>query len=116
MTEKEENAIEYMKSILEYKHLYASTGKDTDFLRGIDKEKIETVVQALEQKDKIIEYWKNGFERELESNRENVIEIIKKDKEIAELKEKYDKDTHTLQNQYKEEKDYGIYKRTVRKD
>lgn len=36
-------------------------------------------------KEKIIEYWKNGFERELESNRENVIEIIKKDKIIDKM-------------------------------
>lgn len=36
-------------------------------------------------KEKIIEYWKNRFERELESNRENVIEIIKKDKIIDKM-------------------------------
>lgn len=51
------------------------------------QEKVDNIKNYLEQKDKIIKYWKNRFERELESNRENVIEIIKQDKEIVELKE-----------------------------
>ena len=54
MTEKEEKAIEYTKEILKYQKLYASTEKDEDFLRVIDKEAIETVLKVLEQKDKEI--------------------------------------------------------------
>lgn len=49
---------------------------------ALDCVAIGTVLTLLENKDKETEYWKNGFERELESNRENIIEIIKKDKII----------------------------------
>ncbi len=45
-------------------------------------EDIETVLDMLKEKDKYIEFYKNGLEREIESNRENIVEIIKKDKQI----------------------------------
>ena len=33
----------------------------------------------LKEKDKEIEHWKNGFERELEDNRKNTCELLKQD-------------------------------------
>lgn len=40
----------------------------------------------LEEKDKEIDFYKKGLEREIESNRDNIMEIIKKDREIEKLK------------------------------
>ena len=40
---------------------------------------IETVLSMLKEKDKEIEHWKNGFERELEDNRKNTCELLKQD-------------------------------------
>ena len=50
-----EEAVEYVKDILKYPKLYASTENEEDFLRGIDKNKIEKVLNELENKDKIID-------------------------------------------------------------
>lgn len=52
--EPEEAAVKYVRAILEFPELYASTGHEEDFLRGIDKTKIEKVLNELEKKDKII--------------------------------------------------------------
>lgn len=49
-----EKAIEDIKELLKYPKWYASTEKETDFLRGIDKSLIESVLKELEKKDKII--------------------------------------------------------------
>lgn len=43
--------------------------------------------KTLEEKDKEIEHWKNGFERELEKNRENVCEITTQSNKIQSLKQ-----------------------------
>lgn len=67
MTEKEEMAIETFKHWIEYEKANKEKINKADELIEIQ----ETVLKALEQKDK----------------------------EISELKEKYYKDTHTLQNQ-----------------
>ena len=63
---------------------------------------IDTVLAELEKKDKLIEYWKNGFERELEANRSNIIEIVeqdsiirKKDKIINLMAEQLTTDIHS---------------------
>lgn len=53
--EPEEAAVKYVRAILEFPELYASTGHEEDFLRGIDKNKIEKVLNELENKDKIID-------------------------------------------------------------
>ena len=50
-----EEAVEYVKDILKYPKLYASTENEGDFLRGIDKNKIEKILNELENKDKIID-------------------------------------------------------------
>lgn len=52
--EPEEAAVKYVRAILEFPELYASTGHEEDFLRGIEKTKIEKVLNELEKKDKII--------------------------------------------------------------
>lgn len=43
---------------------------------------ITEVLTLIKEQDKYIEFYKNGLEREIESNRENIMEIIKKDKQI----------------------------------
>ena len=80
MTEKE--AVANVKKQLEGIKKANECGLATRGEFNKDIEAIETVLNLLEKKDKETEYWKNGFERELESNRKNIIEIIKKDKII----------------------------------
>lgn len=40
---------------------------------------IETVLNLIQEQEKEIKHWKNGFERELESNRENTVELLEQD-------------------------------------
>lgn len=51
-----------------------------------DIEIVLTLIQEQQEenkkKDKYIDFYKKGLEREIESNRENIMEIIKQDKEI----------------------------------
>ena len=100
MTDEEKKAIEYFKENINYfqkqikfietvdcdyydeeYELYKNRVKQFNTVLNL----IQTQQAELEYKEKIIEYWKNGFERELERNRENVIEIIKKDKIIDKM-------------------------------
>jgi len=54
----------------------------------INKDKLIKELEAeIEVLNKTIEYWKNGFERELEANRKNVLELIKQDNIIKNQKE-----------------------------
>lgn len=48
----------------------------------IEKELGTKYKQAIKTLLTFYKYWRNGFERELESNRENIIEIIEKDFKI----------------------------------
>lgn len=45
-------------------------------------ELLETALKMLKEKDKQIDFYKKGLEKEIDSNRENIMEIIKKDKII----------------------------------
>lgn len=38
---------------------------------------METLLNLIQKQQEEIKHWKNGFERELEANRENICEIIK---------------------------------------
>ena len=60
---------------------------------------IETVLNMLKEKDKEIEHWKNGFERELEDNRKNTCELLKQDLIIREK----DKQIDLMAKEIKEE-------------
>lgn len=51
---------------------------------------IEIVLNMLKEKDKEIEHWKNGFERELEDNRKNTCELLKQDLIIREKDKQID--------------------------
>ena len=55
MTEEELKAVEYTKSILKFPKLYASTEIVGNFLRGIDKEKINILLNLIEKQQKEIE-------------------------------------------------------------
>lgn len=78
----EEEVIERLNRYKTIKVLYGNTfAMHLEQLEQL-KNDIDTVLNLLEKKDKETEYWKNGFERELENNRKNIIEIIKKDKVI----------------------------------
>lgn len=48
----------------------------------IEKELGTKYKQAIKTLLTFCKYWRNGFKRELESNRENIIEIIEKDFKI----------------------------------
>ena len=75
---------------------------DLDTALSLIKEQQEEI----EKKDKIIDFYKKGLEREVESNRENVMEIIKKDKQIDYIidfireRSIYAVDTHEKLKQY----------------
>lgn len=57
MTEEELKAIEYTKSILKFPKLYASTEIDGNFLRGIDKEKLDILLNLItKQQEKLKKY------------------------------------------------------------
>ena len=95
MTEKEEKAIEYTKQILKYPKLLADTEKEGNFLREIDKGKIDTVVEALEQRIINQKIYAEEYEKvtkqlncEVKDNLEKSIALEQKDKEIEDLKEK----------------------------
>ena len=69
MTTEQKEAIEYLEeSVLIYKNTLPKIS-----------EAIETVLNLIQEQEKEIEHWKNGFERELESNRENACELLKQD-------------------------------------
>lgn len=70
MTDEEKKAIEYVNNILDYE-LHYCEDEDVLLLTRIDKEQIKTILNLIQ----------------------------KHQKEIEELKTKYDKDTHILQNQ-----------------
>ena len=93
MTEKEEKAIEYTKQILKYPKLLADTEKEGNFLREIDKVKIDIVVEALEQRIINQKIYAEEYEKvtkqlncEVKDNLEKSIALEQKDKEIQELK------------------------------
>ena len=89
----EEEAIKRLNRYKTIKVLYGNTfAMHLEQLEQL-KNDIETVLNLLEKKDKETEYWKNGFERELESNRKNIIEIINKDKIIDLMAEWIEKHT-----------------------
>lgn len=80
------NLIEQLEQDIEKEKTYYEHARDLiekyqDLVRMIlnDRDKNFVPKAEIEKKDKIIEHWKNGFERELESNRENICEIIKQD-------------------------------------
>ena len=53
-------------------------------------EAVNTVLNMLKEKDKEIEHWKKGFERELENNRKNTCELLKQDLIIREKDKQID--------------------------
>ena len=114
MTNEQRKAIELAKEFTEmdFSNPMGWSGYyDTD-LKELSKA-IDTVLslikkqqEEIEKKDKIIDFYKKGLEREVESNRENVMEIIKKDKQIDYIidfireRSIYAVDTHEKLKQY----------------
>lgn len=73
-----EQAIEKCEELIKPEH--------TNWIGLSNQNAIETALNMLKEKDKEIEklkkeneHWKNGFERELEDNRENTCELLKQD-------------------------------------
>ena len=74
----EEKAIDRCNELIESGH--------ANWIGISNQNAIKTVLNMLKKKDKEIEklkkeneHWKNGFERELENNRENTCELLKQD-------------------------------------
>ena len=89
---KEQETIENLTNLLKQKNEKQVQITNYDLF-----ENIETVLSMLKEKDKEIEHWKNGFERELEDNRKNTCELLKqdliirqKDKQIDLIIEEYE--------------------------
>ena len=98
MSEEEKKAIEYIKS-----RLYCNEG--CNYI-DVAQEDLRIFINLVDRKEKDIEGWKKYCEEIEEEqtemsnkNCELEFEVEKLQKENEELKEKYDKDTHTLQNQ-----------------
>lgn len=85
MTEKEKEAIENLTNLLRQRN--EKQVKITTYVLFGD---IETVLNMLNEKDKEIEHWKKGFERELEDNRKNTCELLKQDLIIREKDKQID--------------------------
>ena len=99
MTEEEKEAIERLNRFKTIKVLYGSTFAMTIEQLKVLQEDIETVLNILKEKDKEIEHWKKGFERELEDNRKNTCELLKQDLIIREK----DKQIDLMAKEIKEE-------------
>lgn len=91
MNDEEIKAIEYINKMLEYPKLYAHTGNESDFLRGIDKKQMETVLNLiekqrteLEEKDKLLKLH-TKLEYQYKNDYLNVIEDLKKKDKIIDL-------------------------------
>ena len=114
MTEEEKEAIERLNRFKTIKVLYGSTFAMTIEQLKVLQEDIEIVLNILNEKDKEIEHWKKGFERELEDNRKNTCELLKQDLIIREK----DKQIDILKNHihYKKCKNCGQEFRAKRTD
>lgn len=64
----------------------------------------------LKEKDKEIEYWKNGFERELEGNRKNTCELLKQDLVIRKKDKQIDLMTEEIEKRDIEFTEYCEFK------
>ena len=71
MTTEQKEAIDNLEKLSEYGLCYTINEKII-----VD---IETVLNLIQEQEKEIKHWKNGFERELESNRENTVELLEQD-------------------------------------
>ncbi len=69
-------------TIEEAKHILANDNK-IHYVDELLQEAYEAVLSELEKKDKYIDFYKKGLEREIESNRENVLELIEQDNLLA---------------------------------
>lgn len=72
MTREQKEAIDrlnYINRAYDYNNYYSNYDLDC----------IDVLLNLVEEQEKEIEHWKNGFERELESNRENACELLKQD-------------------------------------
>ena len=87
MTEEEKKAIEDLKDFKSITILYGNTF--VMFLEQLIKyqESTNIVLNLITKLQKENEYWKNGFEKELEDNRKNTTELLKQDL-IIRLKDK----------------------------
>ena len=67
-------------------------------------EALGDILNMLKEKDKEIEHWKNGFERELEDNRKNTCELLKQDLIIREKDKQIDLSAEFIKNNMSEKK------------
>ena len=83
MTKEQEEVIKLAKEFtkMDFSNPMGWTGYYDTELKEL-QECIKIVLNMLEEKDKEIDFYKKGLEREIESNRDNIMEIIKQDKEI----------------------------------
>ena len=99
-SEEEQNAVKFFNECITKDHLF-----EEDFTLY----NMKILVNLITKLQKENEYWKNGFERELEDNRKNTCELLKqdlilreKDKQIdlmGEYISKYDTDEDICEEQ-----------------
>ena len=80
MTTEQKEAVALVKDFtkMDFNNPMGWTGYYDTELKEL-QQAIETVLNLIQKQEKEIEHWKNGFERELESNRENACELLKQD-------------------------------------
>lgn len=79
LSEQEKKAIKLIK---QYREEIKNKNIKPIFILDTAINLITKLQKENEEKDKQIDFYKKGLEREIESNRDNIMEIIKKDKII----------------------------------
>ncbi len=69
------------------KEMIRCNGIEEGGFNEIEKDIMQSALNLIEKQQKKIEYWKNGFERELENNKKNTSELLKQDLIIKQKKE-----------------------------
>ena len=92
MTNEQREAIERLKDDIKHAELRDAVDDDCTVCFTEDVDTVLSLIkeqqEQIEKKDKYIDFYKKGLEREIESNRENIMELIKQDKEIKKIKDK----------------------------
>ena len=76
MTTEQKETIDRLKELVELRKGKNTIKYDNCICATSD---LDLVLNLIQEQENEIDHWKNGFERELESNRENACELLKQD-------------------------------------
>jgi len=104
MTEKQKEAINRLNKRLDIEKFTKNIGTPVYI------EDLKIVLDLIETQQKQIDFYKKGLEREIEDNRENILDIIQKDKLIEKLKENIKQYNYMRETVEAESYEDGYYK------